>query len=98
MKHRLILTYLLNLFDLAMTNLWVSRYGLSIEGNPIGRWLYASNAVYAVKIFAVGVALAALGACIRKRPKLAWVAYIPLGVYGLLAVYHVITAIIISRI
>lgn len=94
----LLITYLLNLFDLYMTNLWVSRYGLSIEGNPIGRWLYASNAVPVVKICAVAIALAALGACIRKRQKLAWVAYIPLVVYALLAVWHVVTAIIISQI
>ena len=98
MKHRLILTYLLNLFDLAMTNLWVSRYGLSIEGNPIGRWLYASNAVYAVKIFAVGGLLAVMGACIRKRPKAAWTAYIPLVVYGLTVLYHIFIFIYIRGI
>lgn len=93
---KLILTYLLNLFDLAMTTLWVNRYGLSVEANPIGRWMYASNAVPAVKIFAVGVALAVMGLGIRKHPKLAWVAYISLVVYAVVAVYHIIIFILIG--
>lgn len=85
-----LLTYLLNLFDLAMTSLWVKHYGISAEANPIGRWLFESNMAWAVKIFAVGGLLAVMGVCIRKRPKTAWVAYIPLVVYGLIAMYHVI--------
>lgn len=94
----LFLTYLLNLFDLAMTTLWVSRYGLSVEANPIGRWMYTTGMVYAVKIFAVGGLLAVMGILLRKHPKLAWMAYIPLVVYAVVAVYHVVIAIVISRI
>lgn len=86
----LLITYLLNLFDLAMTTLWVKLYGIEAEGNPIGRWLFENNMAWAVKIFAVGGLLALMGVCIRKRPRLAPVAYIPLVVYGLLAVYHAI--------
>lgn len=86
----LLLTYLLNLFDLAMTSLWVKHYGISAEANPIGRWLFESNMAVMVKIFAVGGLLAVMGVCIRRRPRLAPVAYIPLVVYGLIAVYHVI--------
>lgn len=33
----LILTYLLNLFDLFMTTLWVRLYGIEAEANPVGR-------------------------------------------------------------
>ena len=86
----LLLTYLLNLFDLAMTTLWVKLYGIEAEANPIGRWLFESDMAWAVKIFAVGGLLAVMGVCIRKRPRLAPVAYIPLVVYGVIAVYHVI--------
>lgn len=92
----LLITYLLNLFDLAMTYYWYNLYGLSIEGNPIGRWMLQSNTVWVVKIFAVGGLLAVIGICIRKRQKLAWVAYIPLVVYSVLAVYH-IWLVIITR-
>lgn len=98
MKHHLIITYLLNLFDLAMTTLWVKLYGIEAEANPIGRWLFESNMAWAVKIFAVGGALAAMGVCIRKRQKLAWTAYIPLVVYGLIAVYHVIILILLGTV
>lgn len=90
-----ILTYLLNLFDLAMTTLWVGRYGLPVEANPIGRWMYTTGMVYAVKIFAVGGLLAVVGICLRKHPKLAWMAYIPLVVYAVIAVYHVVIAVIL---
>jgi hypothetical protein len=86
----LLLTYLLNLFDLAMTNRLVKLYGIGIEGNPLGRWMIESNLSWVVKIFAVGGLLAVMGVCIRKRPKLAPVAYVPLVAYGLLAVYHVV--------
>jgi hypothetical protein len=86
----LLITYLLNLFDLAMTALWVKLYGIEAEANPIGRWLFENNMAWAVKIFAVGGLLALMGVCIRKRPRLAPVAYIPLVVYGLIAVYHAI--------
>ena len=90
MKIRLIITYLLNLFDLAMTSLWVHLYGISIEANPIGQWMFNHNVAWMVKIFAVGGLLAVMGVCIRKHPKAAWVAYIPLVAYGLLAIYHLV--------
>lgn len=89
MKYRLIITYLLNLFDLAMTSLWVDLYGISIEANPIGRWLFTNNMAWAVKIFAVGGLLAVMGICIRKCPKAAWTAFIPLVVYGFVVMYHI---------
>lgn len=91
----LLITYLLNLFDLAMTSLWVKLYGIDIEGNPIGRWMLTHNIAWAVKIFAVGGLLAVLGVCIRKHPKYAPVAYIPLVAYGVLAIYHITIASIV---
>lgn len=33
----LFITYLLNLFDLFMTTLWVRLYGIEAEANPVGR-------------------------------------------------------------
>ena len=86
----LFITYLLNLFDLAMTTLWVRLYGIEAEANPIGRWMFEHNIAWAVKIFAVGGLLAVMGICIRKRPRLRPVAYIPLVVYAVLAGYHLV--------
>lgn len=91
----LILTYLLNLFDLAMTTYWVNLYGLSIEANPIGRWLYETGAVHAVKIVGVGLLLLVLYLALKAKPSWAWVSWIPLAVYGALALYHFIIAFIL---
>ena len=86
----LFITYLLNLFDLFMTTLWVRLYGIEAEANPIGRWMFTHNIAWAVKVFVVGGLLAVMGICIRKRPRLRPVAYIPLVAYAVLAGYHLI--------
>lgn len=86
----LFITYLLNLFDLAMTTLWVRLYGIEAEANPIGRWMFEHNIAWAVKIFAVGVLLAVMGWCIRRRPNMKPLAFIPFSVYAVLAVYHIV--------
>ena len=84
----LIIAYLLNIIDYLFTSHWVNLYGISIEGNPLGRWMYENDLVGIVKIFIVGGLLAVMGICIRLKPKLAWTAYIPLVVYGLIVCYH----------
>lgn len=84
----LIIAYLLNIIDYLFTRHWVSLYGISIEGNPLGRWMYENDLVGIVKIFIVGGLMALLGVCIRLQPKAKWVAYIPLVVYGLIDIYH----------
>ena len=98
MKLRLFTTYLLNLFDLAMTAYWVSLYGVEIEGNPIGRWLYSTGIVYPVKILVVGLLLWLLHEAVAKidTPKQEWwdtASWAVLAVYGWVAVYHIILAI-----
>jgi hypothetical protein len=92
----LLITYILNLFDLFMTNHWVSLYGISIEGNPLGRWMFENGVAWVFKIFVVGGLLALLGVCIRIKPKLAPVAIIPLVVYGLIVLYHIAILIYIN--
>lgn len=91
-----LLTYLLNLFDLAFTMYMVNRFGIEVEGNPIGRWLIQSGSVYAVKIGFMAVALYLLYLCTKQVPKWKWIRWIPLAVYSVLAVYHVIIFNIIS--
>ena len=48
MKTRLILAYVFNIIDLIVTMYLVRLFGLSIEGNPIGRWLIKTNLQYIV--------------------------------------------------
>lgn len=86
----LLIAYLLNIIDYLFTRHWVNLYGLSAEGNPFGRWLFENNLVGVVKFFGVGGLLAVMGVCIHLKPRLKWTAYIPLVVYGLIVIYHLV--------
>lgn len=85
----LITAYLLNIIDYIFTAYWVRKFGIEIEGNPIGRWMFENNVAWVYKIFIVGGLFAVLGVCIRKCPKAAWMAFIPLVVYALIVIYHI---------
>ena len=88
MKVKLIVIYVLNIIDLIATMLLVKRFGLEIEGNPIGKWLIETNLVWFVKIIVVGAALLLLFKF--KNNKLAIVgSWITLITFSLLAVYHI---------
>lgn len=88
MKVKLIVIYVLNIIDLIATMLLVKRFGLEIEGNPVGKWLIETNLVWFVKIVIVGVALLLLFKF--KNSKLAIVgSWITLITFSLLAVYHI---------
>lgn len=98
MKIRLIIAYLLNLFDLLCTSHWISKYGLDIEGNPIGKWLYQNHLAVPVKVFGLGILFVILYAAIKHRDKgldntTQWwdiASWLVLIAYALLAIYHVI--------
>lgn len=99
MKNRIIIAYILNLADLAFTTYWVNKFGLGIEANPIGRWLYQTGMVYPVKIVGMAILFWILYTAIKKidTPKKEWwdsVSWVVLVAYGVLAVYHIILAII----
>lgn len=88
MKVKLIVIYVLNIIDLIATMLLVKRFGIQIEGNPIGKWLIETDLVWFVKIVGVGVALLLLFKF--KNSKLAIVgSWITLITFSLLAVYHI---------
>lgn len=89
-----LLTYALNLFDLAMTLRLYQLYGLSIEASPIGRWLLETNLAIPVKVIGIGAALIALYAGVKRYPRWRWTGWVVLGVYATLAVYHVILLLI----
>ena len=93
MKVRLIITYIFNLIDLIVTMYLVSLFGLSIEANPIGRWLIQTNLVYPFKIGVVGGLLLAIGLLKGKINKKAatigsWVLLIA---FSALVLYQAIT-------
>ena len=75
MKTRLILTYIFNIFDLIVTMYLVRLFGLSIEGNPIGRWLIKTNLQYFVKIVIIGALLLEIGKLSKGNCKYCFLGY-----------------------
>lgn len=87
-----LLTYLLNLFDLICTNYWISLYGLSVEGNQFGKWLYQNHLAVQYKVVMVGIALVVL----YRYNKWKWTGWLLLAVYSILAIYHIVIAIAVT--
>lgn len=90
----LVIAYLLNLLDYAITAYWVNLYGTEIEGNPLMRWCFENHCAWEVKIFAVGVPFGVIGYFIHKYPRTAWAGKILLVAYALLMMYHLVLLII----
>lgn len=89
MKVRLAITYIFNLIDLIATMYLVSLFGLSVEGNPIGRWLIRTNLVYLFKIGLVGGLLLAIGLLGKINKKAANIgSWVLLMVFTSLILYH----------
>lgn len=85
----LLIAYILNIIDYLFTAHWVNKFGIDIEINPIGRWMFNHNVAWVFKILIVGGLFAVLGYFINRFPKYAWTAFIPLVVYGGLTLYHI---------
>lgn len=96
MKARLAITYIFNLIDLIVTMYLVSLFGLSVEGNPIGRWLIQTNLVYPFKIGVVGVLLWAIGLLGKINKKAATIgSWVLLIAFSVLTTYHALIMIMI---
>lgn len=91
---KIIIAYILNIIDYIFTTHWVRKFGIKIEANPIGRWMFENNIAWVFKIIIVGGLFAVLGYLIHQYPKYVWAAFIPLVVYGLAMLYHLALAII----
>lgn len=89
-----ILAYLLNIFDLIATNRLVNQYGIDIEANPIGKWLYAKKARMCIFKIVLPVLAFVLICAVDSVVSTIGVIVI-FAAYLALAVYHVI---IIKRI
>ena len=94
----LTIAYFFNIIDLIFTTHWVNKFGIGIEFNPFGRWLYEKNMAWVFKIIIVGILLLILYK-LCDRYKLARIcSYIVLAVYSLLFIYHIITLISVMKI
>ena len=65
----LFIAYLLNIIDYLFTSHWVNLYGIAIEGNPLGRWMFENNVAGVFKFFIVGALFAILGWLSIGNPK-----------------------------
>lgn len=100
----LLIAYALNLFDLIMTSHWISLYGIEIESNPVGRFLYESGLVYPVKIVGMAFLFVLLYFSVKHRDQglettTQWwdiAKWIVLAAYAALAIYHIILIITIG--
>ena len=90
----LLIGYLLNIIDYALTAYWVKLYGTEVEANPLMRWYFEHDIAWAVKIFAVGALMAVVGVCSYKKPSVAWSGWVLLVAYAAVTVYHIILAAI----
>lgn len=86
----LLIAYILNLLDYAITAYWVNLYGTDIEANPLMRWAFENNVAWAVKIFAVGALMALVGYLVKRYHKCAWSGWVLLVAYSALTVYHIV--------
>lgn len=94
----LAMAYVFNLIDLAFTTHWVNKFGIEIEFNPFGRWLYENNIAWIFKIIIVGILFFILYK-LCDRYKLARISsYVILIIYFLLFIYHIVTLIIVMKI
>lgn len=88
LKTRLIATYVLNIFDLVATAIFINWFGLDVEANPFAKLLFSNDAVYIFKTLMVAAGLLILYKLIPKHPKYNWVTWIVFTVYFALALYH----------
>lgn len=90
---KVIIAYLLNIMDYIFTAYLINKYGIGIELNGIGRWLFENNVAWVYKIFVVGAIMALLGYINIKHKKGTVAIYLVLGGFAVLAVYHLVILI-----
>lgn len=84
----IIITYLLNIFDYICTTYWAKKYGVEIESNPIGRWLFEHNVAWLFKIVIIGIICLAMVHFYNTYEWLKYAVYALLGVYSAITAYH----------
>ena len=82
--------YLLNLFDLACTYLFLERGGYEL--NPVARWLLSIHPIAFpfVKVFVTGVLCWLLHLIGKVEPRTRYALRIMTGLYAAIAAYYII--------
>ena len=84
----LIIVYALNIIDYIETLYVINRFGIGVEVNPIGRFLFENNLAWVVKIIVMPIVLATIGFFVKLDKKQIWAIYVLLIFY---------TAVVISN-
>ena len=71
----LIIVAILNVVDYVQTFYAIQSFGVGIEANPIGRFLFEHNCAYMTKLILVPIALVIIGCIIRSDKRFSWTAY-----------------------
>lgn len=82
----LIIIYVLNLIDYFQTAYTISLFGIGVELNPIGRWLFSIGCAWVPKIIIVPMLLVIMGLIIWKYRELSWEIYLLLIFYILVVI------------
>ena len=93
---RLFIAYFLNLVDYFFTLYWVKNYGIDIESNPIGKWLFENDLAGFVKIFVVGILFLILALLSKKSKKAITAGTLLVTVYSIVVIYHTFLAFYIQ--
>lgn len=86
----LFVSYLFNVIDYFFTSKWVKIYGIEIEANPIGRWMFSNNSAFIIKIFVVGALFILLWFLLKKSRRARKIKYLIFAVYSFVTVYHLL--------
>ena len=88
---RLLVTYILNVFDWVCTTVFVNMFGTEIEGNTLMRSAFENGLVNAYKLIGVAILCAFLYYFKDKYAKLVNISsWLVFGVYSALAIYHLV--------
>lgn len=95
-----IIIYILNIADLVFTSYLIKKFGLDIEFNPLGRFLYKHNIISFIKIIGVLIFLSILLTMSKyyKRKLATTSLWILLVIFLALVIYHIILLIKINKI
>ena len=85
--------YAMNLYDMFCTMLLVKNYGISIEGNPIGKLLLKNKAI---TVIVKAVCMGAVMSLIYLYSNILFLRvllYVLFGIYSVLTIYHTVIII-----
>ena len=82
----LIIIYALNIIDYFQTAYTISLFGIGVEANPIGRFLFENNCAWVMKIIITPILLFAMGVIVKLDKKQAWAVWLLLITYICLVV------------